>query len=50
MYNIISALVKDDVVDIAPLADWNFSNGFIVEWKNKQYFVRKFKHNIHGYE
>ena len=50
MYNIISSLVKDDVFDIVPLADWNFSNGFIVEWKNKKYFVRKFKHNIHWYE
>lgn len=50
MYNIIADLVKDDIIKITPLADWNFSNGFIVEWKNKKYFVRKFKHDVHGYE
>lgn len=50
MNELIENLVRDKVISINPLSDGNFSNWFIVEWKHGKYFMRRFKHNVHGYE
>lgn len=47
---IIEELTKDKIILISHLADWHFSNWFLVKWENNNYFLRKFKDNIDWYE